>query len=167
LVFLVIGAIAAVAADDARYLWGLPLAWAVCAAVAAGYLTARGDVARHFEHSGREVTAQALLSLAAAMVTIPAVVAFAAALRLEDATVCTKTALSTDVAYQQHGKFIGETNERLYIGTERHPEGAAPHGVPPVHPESVTSIPNSEIARVVIGRDKQGTVECRVAAKKP
>jgi hypothetical protein len=152
---------------DFRFLWGLPLAWAACAVVAAAYIQTRAAIARAYEGKHREVLAQTLLSLAAALVTVPGLIALAAALRIEDATVCTKTRLTSDVAYVQRGKFVGETNERVYLGTEHDPGGSVPLGVPAPNPNTLTSIPKSEIARIVIGPDQEGTVACEVAPAKP
>jgi hypothetical protein len=128
-----------------RYLW-LAAAWAGAVLATLGYLVVRGELNERYGDGLHEVQAGIALSLATAIVTVPALIAFWAAWPLETATVCATNAKESTI-YRVDGVLVGETSDRLYIGD------TTPAS------ENIQSVPQSRVVRTVIGLDGE-VVHC-------
>jgi hypothetical protein len=136
LAYAAIGLAVLAALEDPSLLW-LCAAWLLSLPFVLLYLLVRGRLA------ARErvwiLPQQLALSLATTLVTVPALVVAWAAWPLEQAIVCPAPASDgAKTPANTPGSFVGETSDRVYVGTERR----------------IVSIPQDQVARVVIGSDE-------------
>lgn len=101
------------------------------------YPNLRGLIAKTFRDDFRGIAATVLHSMLFALVLIPGCVAFWGTRPLDEALLCTVPAGNARVDLR--GYLVGQTTDDAYIGDMSGPD------------RRVTSVPTSEIRRVVIG----------------
>jgi hypothetical protein len=82
---------------------------------------------------------------ATAVLLMPALVAITAAWPLSDAVVCAQPTDRT--TYAASGRFVGETNDRVYIGDKTS--------------HRIISVPSRNVSRVLVGRTAAHTRRCK------
>ena len=88
---------------------------------------------------------------ATAVLVMPALVAITAAWPLTEGVVCAQPSEKT--TYAAAGQFVGETNNRVYIGDER--------------THRIISVPSRTVSRVLVGRQAAHTKRCERAEDGP